>query len=52
MEVNIFDGYAIYSIKDNTASNVVPSSDESDEDGNMQHGLLPPEMLGGTDSGR
>lgn len=52
MEVNIFDGYAIYSIKDNTASNVVPSSDESDEGGNMRHGLLPPEMLGGNDSGR
>lgn len=34
MQVNIFDGYAIYSIKDNTARKAVTTSADSDADNN------------------
>ena len=32
MQVNIFDGYAIYAIKDNTVKQADPSPDDADAD--------------------
>ncbi len=32
MQVNIFDGYAIYAIKDNTVKQTEPTSDEANAD--------------------
>ncbi len=50
MEVNIFDGYAVYSIKDNTARAVVPTSEEKSTDSDMSHNLLLPSTSFGGDS--
>ena len=50
MQVNIFDGYAIYAIKDNTVSNARTTSDDNDAD-TEQKQLPVATFIGGTGNG-
>ena len=49
MQINIFDGYAIYAIKDNTVKSAPTDADDADD---TEQKLLPAaEINGGYDNG-